>query len=64
MTAFDHSGCTAKLFPPSEMFVDNGDHANLSPISDPFLSTQPLHGTGSVSASAYSWPATMEKPSK
>src|SRR5262249_49177633 len=56
------SGWTAKL-PVGRLIAFRFCQAQRSPISSPLGSTQPLDGSGSVTASAYSWPPTMLKPS-
>src|SRR5438477_153852 len=61
-----HSGCTANAWPPSEMFCVSF-HAHLSPFSLVCASFQPsctdAKLSGSVTASAYSWPVTIDHPS-
>src|SRR5215469_13086727 len=39
-------------------------HAHRSPVSSPELLTQPPAGFWSVMVSAYSWPSTMDAPSR
>ena len=61
--SLDQVGCMAKDAVP--MVTSWSDvHAHLSPFSNPAESTQPAPGRVSVRVSAYSCPATMEKPSK
>src|ERR1041385_6892302 len=60
-----HRPCTAKVPVDSTMFcIRPGplvSQAHLSPFSPepPLEAVQPVMGTGSVTASPYSWPATM-----
>src|SRR4051812_5164236 len=67
-SALLHIGCTANWCPPRGMFWVFGAHAHLSPFSLPCASSQPsCHDamlSGSVTASAYSWPVTIDQPSK
>src|SRR5215472_4446473 len=68
----DHSDWTANEWLPSVTLVDADCgpgprfQAHLSPVSAPLLSSHAivLLGNASVVASAYSWPATMLRPSK
>src|SRR5450756_450435 len=71
---FDHRDCTANV-PVDSVMLPAGSvspqidpaQAHLSPISPPLTlslrSMYPLLGTGSVIASAYSWPPTVLNPS-
>src|SRR5579884_2686331 len=63
-----HSGWTAYWCEPSVMLDVLAAQAHLSPFSFPCASSQPsCHDamlSGSVTASAYSWPVTIDQPSK
>src|SRR6266566_6623986 len=61
-TALDQVGWMAKL-PVGRLSAVRFIHAHRSPFSSPSEATQPLEGSGSVTASAYSWPPTMLNPS-
>jgi hypothetical protein len=69
LASLAHMLCTAKLPVASDRsaappVVPGRIQAHLSPISSPLESVQPPAGFWSVMVSVYSWPSTMETPSR